>query len=256
VDLARYLSRLGVEPPPAPDAAALARLHEAHLLAVPFENLSIHWGEPIALDVPALFEKIVGRRRGGGCFELNLLFAWALRRLGFEVDLLSARVVRDGGGWGPELDHMCLRVRAGGEDFLADVGFGDSFVRPLALAEGRVHVERAHAYVLREEDGALELRRRAPGGDWQPAYRFTLAARRPEDFSAMAEFHRSSPESPFTRRRVCSVATREGRLTLTDSALVRTTVGGERTETPLPDAERWAQALAAHFGIEAPGTGR
>ncbi len=253
MDLTRYLSRLGATPPSRADAASLARLHEAHLLAVPFENLSIHWGEPISLDLPALFEKVVQRRRGGGCFELNVLFAWALERLGYEVDLLSARVVREDGRLGPEFDHMCLRVRAAGEDRLADVGFGDAFRRPLALSEGLVQPEHADAFVLRAEGDALELRRRRPGGAWSPLYRFTLVPRRVEAFSPMAEVHQTSPESPFTRRRVCTRATADGRLTLTESALVRTTLAGERTELPVAGEAAWARALAAHFGIEVPG---
>lgn len=250
LDVERYLRRLGVAHPGAPGAAALARLHEAHLLAIPFENLSIVWGEPIVLEPERLFGKIVEGGRGGGCHELNALFASLLQELGYQVDLLSARVRRDGGGFGPAFDHMCLRVRAGGGAWLADVGFGESFRRPVVLDADEPHREGRVAYALRRSGDELELTRREGDGPWEPQYRVDLAPRRLEEFTPMSEFHQTSPEAPFTRRRVCTRATASGRLTLTDRALVWTTLAGERTEVPLQDEAAWAEALRAHFDIE------
>src|SRR5918995_2554428 len=109
MDVDAYLERIDYRGPLAPTAETLRRLHVAHLLAVPFENLSIHAGEPVVLDDEALFEKIVARRRGGFCYELNGLFAWLLRALGFRVTMLSARVVNRG-VVGPEYDHLTLQV--------------------------------------------------------------------------------------------------------------------------------------------------
>ncbi len=250
LDLERYLRRLGAERPPLPDAGALARLHQAHLLAVPFENLSIPWGEPIALDEAAIFRKVVDGGRGGGCLELNALFAWALGHLGFPVDLLSARVRRPEGGFGPEFDHLCLRVRAGGEAWLADVGFGDSFRQPMRLAAGSERVEGCRAYALRRAGDDLEMARREADGPWEPQYRFSEAPHRLEEFAAMCRWHQSL--GPFTGRRVCSIATLDGRLTLTDRSLVRTTLEGGRLETPVADEAAWRRALSTHFGIRAP----
>jgi N-hydroxyarylamine O-acetyltransferase len=248
--LERYLRRIGVARPAAADGEALARLHEAHLRSVPFENLSIAWGEPVVLDVESLHRKIVDRRRGGGCHELNGLFAWALLALGYEVDLLSARVRRDDGGFGPPFDHMCLRVRASGRTWLADVGFGELFRRPLALGAPAAHVGGRVAYGVRRAGGELELARREGDGPWTPQYRIDPAPRRLDEFVPMCAFHVSSPEGPFTRRRICTIATAWGRLTLTEQALVRTTLDGERTEEPIGDEAAWAAALRGHFGIE------
>lgn len=132
-----YLDRIGYAGPRAPEAATLRALHRAHLLAVPFENLDIALGRPLALDEAALFDKIVRRGRGGFCYELNSLFAALLRALGFDVALLSARVLTDGQP-GPEFDHMTLLVQRpadagapGPQRCLADVGFGASFLEPL-----------------------------------------------------------------------------------------------------------------------------
>jgi N-hydroxyarylamine O-acetyltransferase len=110
MDTNAYLERIGYRGPLAPTAETLRRLHLAHLLSVPFENLSIHAGEPIVLDDEALFDKIVVRGRGGFCYELNGLFAALLRSLGFKVEMLSAAVMGRAGEFGPEFDHMALLV--------------------------------------------------------------------------------------------------------------------------------------------------
>ena len=96
-----YLDRIGASPPSSADAAALAELTRRHLASVPFENLSIHLGEPIELDEDALLAKIVDRRRGGFCYELNGAFGALLAHLGYDVTLLAARVFGDGGALGP-----------------------------------------------------------------------------------------------------------------------------------------------------------
>src|SRR5258706_8881452 len=110
MDITAYLNRIAHRGPIEPTGETLRALHLAHLLAVPFENLDIGLGRPIVLDQAALFDKIVVRRRGGFCYELNGLFAALLRALGFEVTMLSAGVGRAGGGFGPEFDHLTLLV--------------------------------------------------------------------------------------------------------------------------------------------------
>src|SRR4051812_31453470 len=112
MDIQAYLDRIDYRGPRDPTAETLRALHAAHLLAVPFENLNVAMGWPIALDEAALFDKIVVRRRGGFCYELNGLFAALLRGLGFQVTMLSAGVAREGGGFGPEYDHLTLLVEA------------------------------------------------------------------------------------------------------------------------------------------------
>jgi len=110
MDITAYLQRINYRGSLAPSAQTLRELQLAHLFAVPFENLSIHSAEPIVLNDDALFEKIVLRRRGGFCYELNGLFAALLRQLGFEVTMLSAGVNNSEGVFGPDFDHMTLLV--------------------------------------------------------------------------------------------------------------------------------------------------
>jgi N-hydroxyarylamine O-acetyltransferase len=245
-----YLERIGYDGPLDPTAETLRRLHLTHLYTVPFENLSIHWGEPIQLDDEALFEKVVTRRRGGFCYELNGLFAALLRALGFDVAMLSAGVGRPDGDYSPYFDHMALLVTL--EDrWLADVGFGDSFREPLRLDERGGQVEGDLAYRVEETgDGRLILARRAEGGLWKPQYRFGLEPHVFADYAEMCHFHQTSPQSHFTQNRICSLATPDGRLTLSGMKLI-TTRGGGREERELDERE-YAEALREIFGIGAP----
>ena len=148
-ELGAYLDRIGAGRSAKPDTAALRSLHRAHLLAVPFENLSIHLGEPISLEHGELIDKIVARRRGGFCYELNGAFALLLGALGFDVRLLAARVFGDG-RLGPPFDHLALLVRAidGDGPWLADVGFGDHSEFPLRFGERGKQDDPAGSFLL------------------------------------------------------------------------------------------------------------
>ena len=173
MDVKAYLERIDYRGPTAPTAETLRALHVAHLHTVPFENLSIHAGQPVVLEDERLFEKIVGGRLGGFCYELNGLFAALLRALGFEVQMLSAGVAREGGGFGPEFDHMTLVVNLE-ERWLADVGFGDSFREPLLLDERGEQVQGDRAYRILADGTHLILTQRDEAGEWKAQYRFTL----------------------------------------------------------------------------------
>src|ERR1017187_10297680 len=130
LNLLAYLERIGYSGSTEPSAETLRALQRAHMLAVPFENLDIHLGRPIVCDEDRFLHKIINERRGGFCYELNGAFAALLRALGFKVTLLSARVAGSDGSASPEFDHLTLRVDLD-EPWLADVGFGDSFIEPL-----------------------------------------------------------------------------------------------------------------------------
>jgi N-hydroxyarylamine O-acetyltransferase len=110
-NVSAYLRRLGFQGPTSPDVETLRAIHRRHLESIPFENLDIHLGRPLRLEQGALFEKIVRRRRGGICYELNGLFASRLTAIGFRVDLLSARIAHSAGEPGPEFDHLCQTLR-------------------------------------------------------------------------------------------------------------------------------------------------
>ena len=135
------------------------------------------------------------------------------------------------------------------EPWLADVGFGDSFREPLRLDSREEQIEGRQAYRIDEgEDGRRILARRDEGGEWKPVYRFSLRPYVYADYADMCRFHQTSPDSHFTRNRICSLATPDGRLTLSGMKLI-TTQGGERRERELADDQEYAEALREHFGI-------
>ncbi len=243
-----YLRRIGYYGHGAPTLETLRELHSLHMLSVPFENLDIHFGNRIIVDENRFFDKIVLRRRGGFCYELNGLFAALLREMGFDVTLLAAQVWDDGRP-GPEFDHMTLLVRFN-EPWLADVGFGDSFIEPLPLRNGFEEIQRGTAYRIETSGGTWTLKEhRQPGGGWNVLYTFDLQPRQLSDYAPMCDYHQTSPDSHFTQKRACSMATRDGRVTVSDMKLI-VTKNGVRTETILPDQTAWNEALAVYFGIE------
>ncbi|MFD0021425.1 arylamine N-acetyltransferase [Streptomyces sp. NPDC058382] len=262
-----YLARIGAPRPGRPDAAALRELQQCHLTAVPFENLSIHLGEDIVLEERALLDKIVARRRGGFCYELNGAFAALLRELGFGVTLLQARVHGAGGELGIPYDHMALRVATddGSGPWLADVGFGDHARYPLALDDRADQEDPRGTFLVRpapadeaesaENPWATETAGGPVGGgdvevlrDGVPQFRLDPRPRALADFRVGAWYHRTSPDSGFTRSTVCSRFTTTGRITLSGRKLV-TTVGSERHETPLRSDDEVLAAYRDHFGV-------
>jgi N-hydroxyarylamine O-acetyltransferase len=192
LDSRDYLKRINYQGSLEPSLQTLQALHEAHLLTVPFENLSIHIGQPIVLQEQALYDKIVVRRRGGFCYELNGLFAWLLHQLGYQVTVLSAGVASTGEGFGPEFDHLTLLVhQLDGTDWLADVGFGDSFLQPLRFAAALEQEEAdGRRYRLWREGDQNEkkqqdeywLMQQSADEGWASQYRFTLRPHALADF--------------------------------------------------------------------------
>ncbi|MDX6694458.1 MAG: N-hydroxyarylamine O-acetyltransferase [Blastocatellia bacterium] len=247
MDTGAYLERINYRGSLAPTAATLRELQVAHLLTVPFENLSIHAGEPIRLDDEALFAKIVGRGRGGFCYEANGLFAALLCALGFDVAMLSAGVARKEGGFGPPFDHMTLLVTLE-QRWLVDVGFGDSFREPLLLDERGEQAQGNRLYRILEDDAHLILTQR-DGDEWEAQYRFDLQPHAYADYEEMCRYHQTSPQSHFTRARICSRATREGRVTLSEMRFITTADDGDRQERVLKSEAEYAAILSEHFGV-------
>ncbi len=248
LDVKAYLERIGYDGPVAVSAETLRALQVAHLRAVPFENLSIHAGEPVVLEDAALYDKIVRRRRGGFCYEVNGLFAALLGALGFDVSMLSAEVAKPDGTFSPDFSHMTLLVTLE-RRWLADVGFGDSFLEPLLSDERGEQRQGRRSYRILPEGRRLTLWQRERGGEWEPQYRFGLEPRAYADYAEMCRFHQTSPESHFTRGRVCTRTTERGRITLSELRLITTAEDGERLERALASEEEYAAALGEHFGI-------
>ena len=245
--LAAYLARIGVPGPLVLDAEALRDLHRAHLMAVPFENLSIHLGEPISLDEADLVDKIVSRRRGGFCYELNGAFACLLERLGAQVRRVAARVYGDDGPPGPPFDHLALVVRLpdGTGPWLADVGFGSHSTYPLLADARSAQADPGGQFLLADlPEGDMDVAK-----DGRPQYRIELRERALDDFVPTCWWQQTSPRSHFTRSVICSRLTADGRISISGRRLIRT-AGGQRTEENLTDDQALLAAYRDHFGID------
>jgi N-hydroxyarylamine O-acetyltransferase len=242
-----YLKRINYSAPLNLDAETLFNLQVAHLRSVPFENLSIHSGEPIVLNDEALFRKIVEKRRGGFCYELNGLFTWLLRQIGFDVSMLSAGVADSQGGFSPDFDHMTLVVTLN-RRWLVDVGFGDSFVEPLLLDEENEQQQGTQTFRIISADSHLVLMRRSGAEEWKPQYRFTLEPYQYADYEEMCRYHQTSPQSHFTKSRLCSLATSDGRITLSGMRLIKTS-NEIREEETVENEEEYEKMLRDRFGI-------
>lgn len=247
VDVGAYLRRIRYQGPRSPSSETLRGLHRQHLFTIPFENFDIALGARIILDPDRLFDKVVTRRRGGFCYELNGLFCDLLRAMGFRVNMLSARVRKGDGSYNPEFDHMLLRVDLE-EPWLADVGFGESFVDPLPLHSGAIAEENGHRYSVRQAEGQWQLMRHGEEGE-DPLYMFGETPRSLRDFEGMCEYHQTSRGSHFTRNRVCSLATPDGRITLSGMRLIVTSAG-RREESTLSGERELRLCLRDRFGIE------
>jgi N-hydroxyarylamine O-acetyltransferase len=258
-----YLRRIGAGRPQRPTGEALRELHLRHLRTVPFENLSVHLGEEIALEEERLLDKVVGARRGGFCYELNGAFGTLLAALGYEVELLAARVYGDEGRLGVPYDHLALRVRtAEGDVWLADVGFGANSHYPLRFAERGEQADPGGLFRIAEAaPDAAGVRGDGPAGsgepdldvvrDGVPQYRLETRPRVLADFRAGAWWHSTSPLSHFTGSLVCSrVAGDGGRITLSGRSLTTTDADGARGTRELGTDEEVLAAYRERFGIE------
>jgi len=247
VDTSAYLARIGYRGSTSPDVATLRALARRHLLSVPFENLDIHLGNPIVLNEGALFEKIVRKRRGGFCYELNGLFAALLRELGFRLSLLNSLIPANHNGWGGEFDHPILLVELD-ERWIVDVGFGDAYRVPLRLDEPGEQPGRHSQYRLTPDgDGKWEFSE-FENGKWELYYAFTRRPASLDDFVEGCHHYETSPESSFTQKWVCTRATPEGHISLTQDHLIITR-REQREERPLLGEADVAAALSDHFGI-------
>ena len=247
-DLDRYLERIGLEGRPG-----IAAVHLAHVTSIPFENLDPHRGIPVSIELPDLERKLVAERRGGYCFEQNLLLGGALEALGAEVDLLLARV-RVGAPAGSKRprSHLLLRVRAEGSTWHADVGFGrGSLFEPIPFGPGPEREQLGWRYRV-VEDGAELVLQTAREEGWEDLYAFSPEPVEPVDVEVASWFTSTDPRAPVVTGRVAGIQARDGSHTmLSDWSGLDLTVatGSGTTVTPVERAEV-PELLAANFDLK------
>ncbi len=248
MELKRYVDRIKIREIKNPSFEFLAELQNQHLLTIPFEDLDIPERARIILDLERIYNKIIPTKRGGFCYELNGLFYWLLIQLGFRVEMLSARVYNHSKQeLGPEFDHMAILVHLD-RDYLTDVGFGDSFRKPIRMPDGEIRDASGHYRVIKTANDKFELQRE-DGNEWKIQHEFTLIPRKLSDYNAMCDFQQDDPNSHFRIRKTCTVATPNGRVTLSDSSLT-ITEKGVKTKIEMSSDGEFNSLLKKYFEIE------
>ena len=245
-----YFDRIEIEKTDvAADFENLKLLQRQHLLTVPFENLDIHWKRPIVLEAENFYRKIVEEKRGGFCYELNGLFYELLEEIGFQNKIISAKVSKGDGEFGAEYDHLAIITQIGNEEYLVDVGFGNFTAEPLKFVLDVEQKDDNGTFLIRKfHDKYFEVVKKH-GDVWQSEYIFSALKRDLAEFAEMCRFHQTSPESHFTRGKVCSLMTPGGRKTLTDGKFIET-VNGEKKEIAVNSDEQFNRILTSEFSIE------
>jgi N-hydroxyarylamine O-acetyltransferase len=252
LDLSAYFTRVGLDDRVKPDREGLETLHLAHATHIPFENLDVLLGIPIRLDLPSLQAKLVRGRRGGYCFEHNLLFAAVLTELGFNVTPLAARV-RYGTTQVLPRTHMTLLVEIDACQWLADVGFGgDGLLRPVRLELEEETRQFGRTYqVIREPGQQHFVLRSRRENEWTDLYVFTLEGQYHVDYEMANHYTSTHPSSRFKQLLTVQLPTPEARSILRDWEL---TVETEQTVTrrTLSHHDELLDVLAGTFGLHFP----
>lgn len=250
LDVPAYLNRIGFDTEPTKDLETLTNLQRAHLSTVPFENLDIVERIPVRTDLEWSVDKVVNKRRGGWCFELNGAFAALLRALGFEVRLLGAAVLLDGPN--DLIDHLTLEVTLE-KPYLVDVGFGESFIVPLELNRTGPQDGISGVFEFIGSAQGTTLTRHDEAGTPVPSYRFKRVDKALADFVPVSDRLRSDPSLHWQHKPFATRLIDRGpdRITLLKDRLTMV-LDGIRTETPI-EPEKWGDALEEHFHMTRPG---
>lgn len=257
-DLQRYFDRIDYHGSKDVSVETLTGIHKAHVFRVPFENLNIFLGKLIEIDFPSIEEKLVRQNRGGYCFEMNSLFATALEQLGFDVKRLQARVwlkrpnMPEFSVDNPPLkSHELLLVTIEGKPYVADVGFGGAgLMEPIALETDTENPQYGETYRLIEDAHfGYMLQYLHSNYGWSDMYTFDLNTYHPNDYIHANYYTCRSPESFFTKTRITTIASDEGRVVLQDNQLKLNRQQEPVWQKELLSIAEYQENLQRYFGI-------
>jgi N-hydroxyarylamine O-acetyltransferase len=248
MNIKQYLERINYTDPVDLTFEALSKLQFMHLMTVPFENLDIHNNTKINLS--DLFNKIVTRKRGGFCYELNGLFYELLKEVGFAVKMISARVFDGKKEYSPEFDHMALIVTLRDSNYLVDVGFGEFAFYPVKIELNKDTSDPGGIFSIETfNENYKVIKKKNAGGVFIPEYIFSEKERTLEEFYDRCNYHQTNNESHFMQKRICSLPTKNGRITLAGNTL-KITENGEIKDRQLNNEQETVQVLWDYFGIK------
>ncbi len=249
MELAAYLDRIGLDTVPRADLAGLRTLHRAHLRAIPYENLDVPLGHPVTIEIPAIYDKLVTRRRGGWCYEMNGLFGWALEELGFDVTRATGAVERSARGPASEGNHLVLKVELEEGTYLADVGFGDGPLDPFRVAARRFSINGFPFSISQIDAEWWRLHNHPAGG--APNFDFHLAPAKEAQLAAQCQWLQTSEDSPFVQNAIVMRHVADGLVVLRGRVL-RGITPGSVAEMIIDDADSYVETLRESFGLDLP----
>jgi len=249
MNLAAYFDRIGFAGPARPDLDTLTRLHCAHLQAIPYENLDVVLRRPLDFDPQRIFDKLVTRRRGGWCYEMNGLLAVALESIGFRLTRMAGGVHREIAGDSRVGNHLVLLVHLE-RDFIADVGFGDGLFEPVPLQLGRIEQHGFVSHLERADGDWWRYRNHQNGG--APSFDFRAE---PGDTAVLAAMctllQQDAAHSPFTQNIVVQRRYADRVEVLRNSLRIVARPDG-RDRRVLKSADEFITTLRDVFGLEEP----
>jgi N-hydroxyarylamine O-acetyltransferase len=252
-DLSAYFERIRYDGPTTARLETLCEIHRLHPQTIAFENLNplLRW--PVPLDAQALQQKLVTQRRGGYCYEHNLLLKHALERIGFKVAGLAARVL-----WNHAEDairprtHMLLQVDIEDELWIADVGFGGlTLTAPLRLVEHTPQATPHEPFRVTRIDGDYAVQAEVRGA-WRTLYRFDLQEQVLPDYEVTSWYLSNHPESHFVRRLIAARTEPGRRYALLDNELAIHKLGEETERRKVTSAKALRGVLSETFQIAVP----
>lgn len=246
--LSAYLDRIGYDGPVQPQADVLKTIHRKHVESIPYENLDVQFCKPVKRDPAAVFEKLVTRKRGGWCFEMNGLLGWALEEIGFTVQRLAGGVRRETHGETTVGNHLVL-IADLDEPWLVDAGFGDGLVEATPLRMGAF------------KNGPFECRLEDLGGGWMryhndprgaaPSYDFNPSVTDEALLEKQCSFLQTNPESSFVLNAVVQRWLPERHIAMRGRIFTAISADGKSQRT-IADAEGYVHALREHFSLDLP----
>jgi len=245
----RYLERVGLSGPLTPNLVSLRALHRAHLTSIPYENLDVQFGRPVTIEIPAIYEKIVVNKRGGWCYEMNGIFGWALKELGFRVTRVTGSVMRQVMGDASNGNHLVLKVELDEGLYLGDVGFGDGPLEPIRVAPGKFTTHGFSFDLAQVDENWWRLHNHPRGG--APSFDFNVAPADETLFATKCSWLQTAQESIFVQNAVCQRFTPAG-ISILRGRTIRRIAGESASDTLLNSADEFIHVLESEFALNVP----